>query len=280
MKIALFPNPSKKQSNGIANEIVVFLKKRGATVFVEDDRMDIEGAQPLSSTQVSQIDFAISLGGDGTILRLIHNHPELQAPVLGINMGSLGFMADVPIPEIYPSLQALFDKKYRIQRRLMMDGKTSTGKTCYAVNDIVIHRAENPCLIELSVYVDDIYLNTFAADGIIISTPSGSTAYSLAAGGPILTPELQSFVITPICPHTISNRPIVLMPTKEIRIEYMSEHQPVEVTYDGFCTFSIAKNEDIRITPSQRQFKLVSMLNHDYFSTLRTKLGWAGKLRY
>ena len=280
MKIALFPNPSKKESNDIANEIVIFLKKQGAIVFVEDDRIDVEGALPLSSTKISQIDFAISLGGDGTILRLIHNHPELQAPVLGINMGSLGFMADVPIPEIYSSLQALFDKKYRIQHRLMMDGKTSTGKTCYAVNDIVIHRAENPCLIELSVYVDDIYLNTFAADGIIVSTPSGSTAYSLAAGGPILTPELQSFVITPICPHTISNRPIVLMPTKEIRIEYMSEHRPVEVTYDGFSTFSISKNEDIRITPSRRQFKLVSMLDHDYFSTLRTKLGWAGKLRY
>src|SRR5262249_14775531 len=123
------------------------------------------------------------------------------------------------------------------------------------------------------------YLNTFSADGVIISTPSGSTAYSLAAGGPILTPELNALVLTPICPHTISNKPIVLRPEKEIRGEYNSEHAPVEITHDGIPCFTMNTGEKLTITHSDRLFRLVAMNDHDYFATLRNKLGWTGKIR-
>jgi len=157
--------------------------------------------------------------------------------------------------------------------------KTKGHAPNFAVNEIVIHRASNPCLVDLAINVDEHYLNTFSADGVIISTPSGSTAYSLAAGGPIVTPELNALILTPICPHTISNRPIVLYPKNEITIEYKSNHAPVEITFDGFPCFSINAGEVITITLSQRLFRLVSMPGHDYFSTLRNKLGWAGKLR-
>jgi NAD+ kinase len=279
MQIALFPNMIKKPSREIAGNIVSFLKERGAEVYSEDNVAHEIGCIPLSSADPHKIDFMISLGGDGTILRLIHRHPELKAPLLAINFGGLGFMADIPIQEIYSSLENLLTSQVIIQERMMMKGETQDQQTCDAVNDIVFHRSKNPSLIELSIFVDDIYLNTFSADGIIISTPSGSTAYSLSAGGPILTPNLEAFVITPICPHTISNRPIVLMPRQHIRIEYISDLEPIEVNCDGFSNFQMKTGECFHIRRSEKKFRLVSMLHHDFYSTLRSKLGWSGKLK-
>lgn len=279
MIIALFPNTLKSHSKEIALGIIEFLHSKGVTVTVEDSEAATLGAQPLSKIDPHSIKYAISLGGDGTILRLIHQHPEIEAPIVGINLGSLGFMADIPIGNIYGSLQELLDGRVKLSKRLMMHGRTDNGQTCFAVNEFVIHRAQNPCLVDLAIYVDGSYVNTFSADGVIISTPSGSTAYSLAAGGPILSPELNALLITPICPHTISNRPIVLMPQKEIQVEYISDHDPVEITYDGFSHYNIPSRARFSISLSTRSFILVNLPDHDYFSTLRTKLGWAGKLK-
>lgn len=279
MNIALFPNTQKKQSIEIAQNIKDFLLRKGVNVFAEDDvALSIE-ASPLTSINPDSVDFIISMGGDGTILRLIHRHPELSAPILAINLGSFGFMADTPLDAIYPSLENLLSGQYKIQRRMMMEGMTAGYPTNYAVNEIAIHRAQNPCLIDLSIYVDDKYLNTFSADGVILATPSGSTAYSLAAGGPILTPGLNAFVLTPICPHTISNRPIVLLPEKNIRIEYISPYSRVDVIYDGFPCVHLETEQCVDIGRSTRTFSLVTMPDHDFFLTLRTKLGWSGKLK-
>lgn len=279
MIIALFTNLAKNNSKSIAIGIREFLSTRGVTVLAEEHVASLIGAELLSSKDHRTVDFIISLGGDGTILRIFHTHPNLDAPILGINLGGLGFMADITLEEIYPSLENLLSGRYQIQNRLMMQGETASGQHCFAINEIVIHRAQNPALIDLALYVDGKYLNTFSADGIIIATPNGSTAYSLAAGGPILTPELEAFVLTPICPHTISNRPIVLMPKEAIEVRYISEYAAVEITYDGFSHFPMNTGEVIRITRSQRVFRLVTMLTNDYFNTLRTKLGWAGKLK-
>lgn len=279
MIISLFPNEMKSDSLKIASEVCHFLKEQSVDVVAEESLASRIGAKPLSSVNLNQIDFRISFGGDGTILRLVHRHPLLQSPLLGINLGSLGFLADIPLNAIYPSLQDLLDGHYTIQKRMMMEGKTTRGEECFAVNEVVVHRAQNPSLIDLAIYIDGHYLNTFSADGIILSTPSGSTAYSLAAGGPIITPELDAFVITPICPHTISNRPIVLMPKESIEIKYLSPYQPVEVSYDGISTFSLASQESFMAVVSHQRFQLVSLIRHDYFQTLRKKLGWQGGLK-
>lgn len=279
MQIALFPNMIKKPSREIAGNIVSFLTERGAEVFSEDAVAHEIGSKPLSSTSPKKIDYMISLGGDGTILRLIHRHPEIEAPLVAINFGGLGFMADIPIQDIYKSLEDLLAGKVIIHERIMMAGETQNFQKCHAVNDIVFHRSKNPSLIELSIFVDDVYLNTFCADGIIVATPSGSTAYSMSAGGPILAPNLEAFVITPICPHTISNRPIVLLPSQQIRVEYISELEPIEVTYDGFSSFQMKTGEEFYLSLSEKKFRLVSMLYHDFYSTLRSKLGWSGKLK-
>lgn len=279
MKIALFPNIAKRQSTSIAIGIREYLIQRGVSVVADDRDAIALGATPLSNTDLSEIDICITLGGDGTILRFIHNYPDLQAPILGVNLGGLGFMADIPLTDVYPCLQEILKGNYIIEKRMMMEGVSPIGKTSYALNEVVIHRAQNPCLIELAIHVDGNYLNTFAADGIIIATPSGSTAYSLAAGGPIITPELEAFVLTPICPHTVSNRPIVLMPSINVQIQYISDHDPVEIAFDGIDNYNLASGEMLYIRRSERLFKLVNLPQFDYYSTLRKKLGWTGKLK-
>ncbi len=258
--------------------IVEYLKNNGATPIAEEDDAETIGAHPLSKYEPSAIDFIITLGGDGTILRAIHNHPKIEAPILGINLGNLGFMTEAPLKDIYPALNQLLNGNYTIENRIAMEGETGNHQKCYAVNEIVFHRAKNPTLVELAIHMDGIYINTFSADGIIFSTPSGSTAYSLSSGGPILTPELNAFVLTPICPHTISNRPIVLMPKQSLQIQYLSPLEPIEVIADGYTSFHMSRDEFFCIRPSSRPYRLVNLPHHDYFSNLRSKLGWSGKL--
>jgi NAD+ kinase len=274
MIIALFPNTSKKQSKNLAIGIQEFLSNHGITVVAEDEEAKLINAKPISSVDPKEIRFMISMGGDGTMLRLVHKYETL-----GINLGHLGFMADVPIADIYPSLQDLINGSYKIHERVMIQGESLHGDRCFAVNDIVVHRAKNPSLVEIAIHIDGMYLNTFEADGIIIATPNGSTAYSLAAGGPIISPDLECLVLTPISPHTISNRPIVLTANQEIQIQYLSDYDPVEIRADGISHHNLQTGDVFRITRCPKNFKLVSLLRRDYFSTLRTKLGWSGKLR-
>lgn len=278
MIIAIFPNLSKNHAKKTAFDIRDFLQKKGVQVIAEEEKAEELNVPPLSQFDPKAIDFLITLGGDGTILGVLHRHPQITAPILGVNLGGLGFMADVTLDEVIPCLQAILDGRFAIQDRLVISGKTDTFES-FAINEVVIHRGRNPSLIELLIRVGGLYLNTFSADGLIISTPNGSTAYSLSAGGPILTPDLEAFVITPISPHTISNRPIVVSADKEIEVEYVSQYDPIEINYDGFEHHSFSKGEIFRVNPSPRKFRLVNFPQHDFFSTLRCKLGWSGKLK-
>lgn len=278
MIIALFPNEKKSLSYDLATEICKFLEKKGIQVVAESEKAKRIGARSLDSVNADEIQFLIAMGGDGTLLRITHHYKHINAPILGINLGHLGFMADIPIEDIYPSLNDLLSGKFDIEHRIALEGSSENGQL-YAVNDLVFHRAQNYSLIELGIHIDGIYLNTFVADGVIIATPNGSTAYSLSAGGPILSPSLQAIVITPICPHTISNRPIVLTPDHTIEIQYLSQYDPIDVRADGLKALTLHSQQKVIIQQSQKKFKLVTLHRHEYFSTLRSKLGWSGKLR-
>lgn len=264
MKIALFPKESDKK---LTDEVIKHLGLLGATVVIGGDH------------DPNTIDLIITMGGDGSILRAAHHPIAEKAPLLGINLGHLGFMADVQVSEMKECLHDLIKGAYTVEERVMLEGKFPNLETFYAINDCVLHRARNPSLVQIEITVDGRLLNTFEADGIIVATPNGSTAYSLAAGGPILSPTLDAVVITPICPHTISNRPIVLSPNKEIRLTYTSEKEPIECVADGITHFEVASGETLSLRKSARTFKLVSLDRIDAFSTLRHKLNWVGKLR-
>jgi NAD+ kinase len=280
MLLALFANMKKSSSYNVVQRVTSFLREKGATVTMQDEFAPDFNALPLSSVEKDKIAYLLSLGGDGSILRLIHHFPTLKAPVVGINLGRLGFMADIPFSEIEISLERLLQGEMEVEERMMLKGYFPDGKCCSIVNDLVIHRARNPSLIDLSVHVDGIYLNTFSADGIIFATPSGSTAYSLAAGGPIVSPDLSAIVVTPICPHTVSNRPIVLLPKSSIEIQYLSHYEPIEITYDGFAHHTLSTKEIFKLEISKERFSLAKLRGSDYFTTLRTKLHWAGQLQY
>lgn len=280
MRIALFPNQSKPLAMQVALEVAQFLQARGVQVAVEKGIAPLHHL-PVLEEDASQIDFRLSIGGDGTILRLIHAFPKIEAPLLGINLGSLGFLAEVPLSAIYPSLEKLLRGEYTIERRMMMGAsrpKSASQEEGTALNEVVFHRGRHPSLIELAVFVDGGYLNTFSADGLIVSTPTGSTAYSLSAGGAIVTPELEVFSLTPICPHTISNRPLILCPQKQLEVLCLTPGVLVDVILDGITSFSLAQTEPLYLAKSRRSFSWVSLQGHDYYATLREKLGWQGSL--
>lgn len=280
MIIALFPNLRKKETLAVGCTICDYLRQRGVEVVAEAEEAALLGVETLSSVNPQDIDFVIPIGGDGTILRFVHHHPDVEAPILGINLGGLGFMAEVPVSDVVAACEDLLEGRYRITRRLMMEGfSSSREKSSLAVNEVAVHRARNPTLVDLSIHVDGVYLNTFSCDGVIIATPSGSTAYSLAAGGPILTPDLEALVLTPISPHTLSNRPIVLMPQESIEIQYLRAHDPVEVAFDGIASFALPTGESCHVFKADRRFSVVSLYRYDFFCTLRSKLGWTGRLR-
>lgn len=276
--VAIFPKVEKPYFKNLAKEVATFLRKKNIKVVIEDDKADHFNMPPLSSVNPKEVELLITMGGDGSILRIAHTYKNLSAPTLGINLGHLGFMADVQVTNLIACLEDLVNEKFSVQGRIMIEGSSPSGQDFFAMNDCVLHRAKNPSLIEIAIYVGDRYLNTFEADGVILATANGSTAYSLAAGGPIISPEIEAFVLTPICPHTISNRPIVLTPV-EIRIEYLSKYKPIEVVTDGLFRFELQTGEGITLRKSPKKFELVQLDRTDFFETLRGKLGWAGKLR-
>ncbi len=278
MKIALFPKLDKEISKQIAKQVVEYLTKHNVMVVMDDEHAPLFQLPSLSNIDHHELQFIISMGGDGTILRLFHRYQKFDVPIIGINLGHLGFMADIPISDIYPSLDDLLAGAYEIEERMMLKASYN-GHGTFALNDVVVHRSSIPNLVELAIKVDGVLINTFEADGLIIATPTGSTAYSLAAGGPILTPQLEALVLTPICPHTVSNRPIVLTPNHEIQIQYLSNSSPVEVVIDGMIKHSLSSQEKLTIKKHEKKLHIVRLKRHDYFSTLRTKLGWVGKLR-
>ncbi len=278
MKIALFPKVDTEHTKQLAQEVVNFLREHGVMVVIDDEDASLFDLPPLSSVDFNEIQFFISMGGDGTILRLLHRYQKFDIPIIGINSGHLGFMADIPASDIYPSLTDLLEGSYEIENRVVLQGNLK-DKDGFAINDVVIHRSTNPNLVELAIKVNGGHINTFEADGVIVATPNGSTAYSLAAGGPILTPQLGAVVLTPISPHTISNRPIVLSADYEIEIQYLSPYDPVEVVLDGISHGKMSTGDILKIKKHEKNFRMVSLSRHDYFSTLRTKLGWVGKLR-
>lgn len=278
MLIALFLDSQKPKAVQIARQIKTFLLERQVHLAAEDSQAKKLQLPKLSSVAEKKIDLMISLGGDGTMLKAAHSYSHLKAAILGVNLGQIGFLSDVPLENLLSGLKDLILGRYTVEKRIMLEMKAGK-KHFLTANDIVLHRGANPHLVNFSVFVQDVYLNTFVADGLAVATPNGSTAYSLAAGGPIVHPALDALIINPICPHTISVRPIVLTADKELTVQYLGpQKHMLEVWADGAEHHKMAKNSSIKIKKSSCFFKLVKLKKHDYFATLRTKLGWMGKM--
>lgn len=277
MKIGLCPSIKKYDAKIFIEPIAEYLTQGGASVYIDKDFEHLSSLPPIRLD--SPIDIYMALGGDGTLLAYKHKYAhDEQALFTAVNLGTLGFMADVRISHYEAYLDDLLTKNFSVDERIMLQGTLPSGEIFHAVNDFVLHRGGIKNMIHLRIEIDGEYFNTFQSDGLIIATPTGSTAYSLAAGGPIMHPQLKSLVMTPIAAHTLTSRPFIAPQSSHISVEYLSSHGPIEVTFDGLHSFPLHLQEKLSLTISPRLFRLVSFdKRHSFYSILRDKLHWSGQ---
>ena len=223
-------------------------------------------------------DLIVVLGGDGTMISTARLVGDSDALVLGINYGSLGYLTDFRIEEMFPALEAIFEGEYEIDRRVMLHAEHWRGDEMLAsgrvLNDVVINKAALARIIEIDVSLNELFVNSFRADGLIVATPTGSTAYNLSAGGPIIYPSMNAVVLTPICPFTLTNRPIVIPDDAMIELRLEKENEGVVLTLDGQIGYTMKTDDRVRIRKSRATFNLVQPANRNYFDVLRNKLKW------
>jgi NAD+ kinase len=226
----------------------------------------------------ASVDLIVALGGDGTMIATARLLDNRHVPVVGINYGTLGYLTEVRVEEMADALDAILAGDYRLDRRLMLAAELWRGDVRLmrnrVLNDVVISKSALARIIEIETRLDTQFVNLFRADGLIVSTPTGSTAYNLSAGGPIIYPSMSAVVITPICPHTLSNRPLVVPDTAEIEVTLRTPKEEVALTLDGQVGFPLEANDRVRITKSRTTFNIVQPLNRNYFEVLRGKLKW------
>src|SRR5687767_12640345 len=223
-------------------------------------------------------DLIVVLGGDGTMISTTRVVGDADVLVLGVNYGSLGYLTDFRIEEMFPALEAIFRGEYEIDRRVMLHAEHRRGDEILAtgrvLNDVVLNKAALARIIEIEVNLNGLFVNSFRSDGLIVATPTGSTAYNLSAGGPIIYPSMNAVVLTPICPFTLTNRPIVIPDNAEIELKLEQENEGVVLTLDGQIGYTMKAQDRVRIRKSRTTFNLLQPPNRNYFDVLRNKLKW------
>jgi len=226
----------------------------------------------------AQVDLLIVLGGDGTLLAAARSAGKNSVPILPVNLGGLGFLTSVTLPELYPILEQVIEGKNRISERVMLETEVIRGgKTIQhqrALNDAVLNKGVLARIVDLELHVNSEFVCSYKADGLIISTPTGSTAYSLAAGGPVIYPLVEAFVITPICPHTLTNRPLVIPNTARVEVDFRAGEESVFLTLDGQVGVELKPGDRIAVTMAANRLRLVRPARKTYFEILRNKLKW------
>ena len=286
-RVGLIAKPHAPGLSELLHRLLPWLAQRHIDVFLDADTAaaigEISGYP--RATIPALVDFIMVLGGDGTLLSVARLLEEHDVPILGINMGSLGFLTEITTTELFPRLEKVLEGHYVIQERMRL-------KTCIhrqdgarlpqpvVLNDVVINKGALARIIDLETSVDDLYVTTYRADGLIVSTPTGSTAYSMAAGGPITHPNLQALILNPICPYTLSQRPLVLPDTAHIQVLLQTSDEDVRVTLDGQIGVELYCGDVVDIQQAARPMRLIRTLKRDgYFQILRTKLKWGEAVR-
>lgn len=225
-----------------------------------------------------EVDLVLVLGGDGTMIATARMIGDSDVPVLGVNFGGLGYLAEFRIGELHSALEAILAGNYRLDKRVMLSVELLRGHESITknrvLNDVVINKSALARIIEIEAYFNQQFVNSFRADGLIVSTPTGSTAYNLSAGGPVVFPSMNAIVITPICPFTLSNRPIVVPDDSDIELRLKTDKEDVALTLDGQVGFALQVEDRVMIRKSNTTFKLIQPANRNYFDVLRDKLRW------
>ncbi len=280
-KVGIIAKTNKKEAIDTISVLVPWLKQRGIeTVLDRDSAKQIGIKSDILREDVPKTsDMVIVLGGDGTLLYAARVVGKSEIPILGVNLGSLGFLTEVALPELYNTMERVISGDFRLEERMMLKTRieNADGPSEFSVlNDMVINKGALARIINLKVTINGAYLTTYNADGLIISTPTGSTGYSLSAGGPIVYPTLSTIIITPICPHTLTNRPILIPGDSVVEIRLVSGDGNVFVTLDGQVGVDIKEGDRVVVSRSERKVYLIEPPDRDYYDVLRTKLKWGG----
>ena len=290
MLIGIIANITKERVFEVVSSFISELKKNGLeylltkTLIEDKDKLKIEIDENFLSDDkeiYEKSDLIISIGGDGTMLSTAYNAQFYDKPVLGLNLGKLGFLAEADISQMNKIIRDIKNKNYQIQKRMVLtaDCDTYPAEKLFAINDIVIDKGGWPKMIEIIAMVDGEYVTTFLADGVIVATPIGSTGYSLSTGGPVVSPSAGAITLCPISPHSLTMRPLVLSSDQEIIIKADSPHDEIQVSCDGQRVYHFPPPLEVKIIKSERPLKLVHTSVATYFETLRNKLLWGIDIR-
>ena len=279
--IGIVAKPNKPEVGPVLRKLMSWLLERGRRVALDQESAAIlqgtENGLPRSEV-VGWSDLIIVLGGDGTILSVARLIGTREVPILGVNLGGLGFLTEITLDEVIPALEAVLRNDFSVSRRLTLTARVLRGGTeiasFEALNDAVITKTALSRIVDLETHVNGEYVATFRADGLIVSTPTGSTAYCLAAGGPIIYPTLPAVVIIPICPHTLTNRPLVVPDSALVEIVRGSDGEDVHLTVDGQVGVGLRYRDVVSLQRSGRTVALIKSPKLNYFELLRAKLKW------
>jgi NAD+ kinase len=282
-RVGLIANTEKVNCRPVVQQAVATLRRAGCSVLSDKataDLGEIKGPAPLNAPALAQqVDLLLVFGGDGTMLRVVREVAGLPTPVLGINVGGLGFLTAVSSGQLEEAMACVQAGNFSLETRPLIEAAIqSHDRTVQqtALNDFVISRGGVPRLIELEVTVGDSVLTRYRCDGLIVSSPTGSTAYSLAAGGAIVHPEAEVFALTPICPHTLSNRSVIVSLSSTVRVKVLSQRREIVLSADGQVQVELESGDFVDVRRSQRTVRLVRLAGSSFFETLRQKLHWSG----
>ena len=278
-KVGIIANNEKEKMPRVLKKLCDFLEERKQAYVLDEasgSHLDREVEVVPYYELAREAKVIIVLGGDGTMLKVARNFAASEVAILGINLGRLGFLTDVDVEELADGLDQLLTGNYDIEDRMMLEGKIARDgevvNKVIAVNDLVVNKGNFSRLLKIKINLEGEYLTTYPADGLIVACPTGSTAYSLSAGGPIVSPCLDSFIITPICPHTLYSRSIVVEDNEEITLEIKADHPNIILTVDGQENFELRPQDEIKIEKAELVTHLVKLEGYNFYKVLRNRL--------
>lgn len=278
---AIISKPGKGELGRIVPALLEWLRAHDYGVWVDEESSEYAPGEKVvarEKTAEKKPDFVIVLGGDGTLLAAARAVAPAGIPILGVNLGSLGFLTEVPLAELYPTLEAIGKKQCAVESRTMLHCELLRGGklagSYEALNEAVVNKAAIARIADFEVEIDGVFVSNYKADGVMVATPTGSTAYSLAAGGPILAPDAAAFVITPVSPHALTNRPLVVRDGAEISITVRGAQGEILLTVDGQVGVGLEDGDRVVCRKSKHAVKLLRLQERTFFDVLRTKLKW------
>jgi NAD+ kinase len=279
--VGIISRPRPSSLADIAPQVVGWLKEQGVATVYDEETAHALGRDDTGHTRhdvAQQADVLLVLGGDGTILAAAREAAPRGIPILPINLGGLGFLTSFTLEDLYPAVEDVLAGRESISERVLLaieqvhDG--ARFDRLLVLNEAVVHKGTLARMIELELHIDGGFVCRYRSDGLIVATPTGSTAYSLSAAGPIVHPAVESILVTPICPHTLSDRPVVVPDTSEIELRFSEHSDPVVLTLDGQIGVQLQMGDQVRITRAAERLKLIHPPNKTYFEILRNKLKW------